>query len=416
MSQLRLIPPVIVASVLGGLLAVAIVLSSRAASALPPAGTDNFGVNAQVAITSLLGSETISFSGSVTITRDAPHSDNGTEVEDFHITDLHLSGLSATGFVSINQSPTVPSNGQLRSLQQQTQFPASSFFDLNIDAAIPASGQGSPVPFLVHNETALHIVPMSSGSEVSLASWPPFSVKYQQTPNPCIHMLNAQIQDPWLPAEICVTNVSVQLGEPNTATSTPGGPTTTATLSTPTASRTSTRTSTATRTSTPTRTATRTPTITNTPTITSTPTDTPTLGAPTETPTPTATLTPTSTASATVPASVTPTQAATATPTATVNVAPTATTTPTPTTTSTATATLIATATPSPTPHLAGDANCNNHVDAIDAALILQFAAGLFHSLPCSGAADVNHDGRVNSVDSALILQFVAGLLERLPV
>ena len=69
-------------------------------------------------------------------------------------------------------------------------------------------------------------------------------------------------------------------------------------------------------------------------------------------------------------------------------------------------------ATPLPPP---GDASCDGTVDSIDAALILQFSAGLLGSLACQEFADVNSDGTVNSIDAALILQFTAGLLDSLP-
>lgn len=72
---------------------------------------------------------------------------------------------------------------------------------------------------------------------------------------------------------------------------------------------------------------------------------------------------------------------------------------------------------PSPTPlPPVGDANCNGSVDSIDAALVLQYGAGLVASLPCQVFADVNEDSTVNSIDAALILQFNAGLIPSLPV
>ncbi len=76
------------------------------------------------------------------------------------------------------------------------------------------------------------------------------------------------------------------------------------------------------------------------------------------------------------------------------------------------TSTPVATATPDVSP---GDANCDNTVNAVDAALVLQFNAGLLSSLSCAGGADVNHDGSINSIDAALILQLTAGLLGSLP-
>jgi len=75
-----------------------------------------------------------------------------------------------------------------------------------------------------------------------------------------------------------------------------------------------------------------------------------------------------------------------------------------------------ATPAPAPTPAgLNGDANCDRTVNAIDAALDLQFSAGLATSLPCQQNADANHDGSVNAIDAALVLQYVAGLIHSLP-
>jgi len=74
-------------------------------------------------------------------------------------------------------------------------------------------------------------------------------------------------------------------------------------------------------------------------------------------------------------------------------------------------------ATPTTTPSLGrGDVNCDDNVNSIDAALLLQFIAGLLASLDCDDAADVNQNGVVNSIDVAIMLQFVAGLVARLPV
>ena len=59
-----------------------------------------------------------------------------------------------------------------------------------------------------------------------------------------------------------------------------------------------------------------------------------------------------------------------------------------------------------------GDANCDGEVSSMDAALILQFTAGLLGDLPCN--ADANGDGNIDAIDAALVLQFTAGLLESL--
>ena len=72
------------------------------------------------------------------------------------------------------------------------------------------------------------------------------------------------------------------------------------------------------------------------------------------------------------------------------------------------------TSTPPPN-GLVGDANCDDAVNAIDAAFILQFGAGLIGGLPCADRADANQDGDVTAVDAALVLQFGAGLIGMLP-
>ena len=64
---------------------------------------------------------------------------------------------------------------------------------------------------------------------------------------------------------------------------------------------------------------------------------------------------------------------------------------------------------------LVGDANCNDTVNAIDAAIILQHDAGLLATIPCADLADVNGSGEANALDALLVLQYDAGLLDQLP-
>ncbi|MCH8009353.1 MAG: dockerin type I repeat-containing protein [Chloroflexi bacterium] len=63
-----------------------------------------------------------------------------------------------------------------------------------------------------------------------------------------------------------------------------------------------------------------------------------------------------------------------------------------------------------PVPFVRGDANCDREIDSIDAALVLQFNAGLITSVACPRVADVNQDDKVDSRDAAIILQIEAAL------
>ena len=184
-----------------------VVLPLRApAYALPPAGTDVLDVVGQVSVVSRLGTETISLAGTITIVRGNPQLDGGVEVVSAEIVSLSLAGESVTGPVTVSESPTFASTGEIRSLQPPPdQFPASSFFDVFIEVAVPAS----PSPTVtLHNEAPLHIVPMSGGSEVSLSRWPPSGVTYRVEPSPCVPLL------PSAPKEICVTSLSFTLDPP----------------------------------------------------------------------------------------------------------------------------------------------------------------------------------------------------------
>ncbi|MCH7579897.1 MAG: hypothetical protein IIB22_06595 [Chloroflexi bacterium] len=118
---------------------------------------------------------------------------------------------------------------------------------------------------------------------------------------------------------------------------------------------------------------------------------------PTETETPVPTLP--------MPPSPAPSETDTPVPTDTAVPGPVETDTPVPTNTP------VPTSTPA---GLRGDVNGDGQIDAIDAALVLQFGAGLLPALPNFDRADVNGNGMVDAIDAALILQFSAGLLNTL--
>lgn len=63
-----------------------------------------------------------------------------------------------------------------------------------------------------------------------------------------------------------------------------------------------------------------------------------------------------------------------------------------------------------------GDVNCSGNTDAIDAALLLQIAAGFNFILQCAEEGDVNANGSIDSIDAALVLQYAAGLIPVWPL
>lgn len=85
------------------------------------------------------------------------------------------------------------------------------------------------------------------------------------------------------------------------------------------------------------------------------------------------------------------------------------------------TLTLSGDATPTPTPLPStptqtpakglGDVNNDASVNSIDAALVLQYIAGLLGSLANPSSADVDASGAIDSIDAALILQYSAGII-----
>lgn len=502
MARARFFWTALGALLIAGVLAIAGLLPlTPPARALPPAGIDRLNVTAEVSIVSRAGPETFELSGTADFQRSDPTLDGDVEVVDVEIIALNLEGESVTGPIVVSESDTLTSTGEIRSLQPPPdQFPASSFLDVFIMAQIPYVGsRSSPT---VHNEEPIHLVPMVDGSEVSLDDWPPEGVTYQTEPFTASG--SYALPQTWppgepgcsggvpllpqLPAKICLTSLSVLIGELKvpTPTLTPCPPD----VCTPT------------------------PTPTDTPTDQATPTRTPTAGAtPTGTPVcpPVVATNGVYSDALQAPLSIPDNDVAgvvdcfTISDTTviddlevTVDVshtfvgdlvivlghlsAETGT-----------TVTLIdrpgvpalslgcssddidvtlddEASAPAedacgsdpaiagrlrPNEPLAtfdgesigggwtiriadrasadlgtlngwslilngaggltGDATCDGRVNSIDAALVLQFGAGLIESLPCQANADTNGDTFVNSIDAALILQYDAGLIDSLP-
>jgi hypothetical protein len=257
-------------------------LSFTSAPAYPPGGLDTFpsGANLTVEMGGLTVNVTLN--GPTTVRRGDPEDTNhdGRIEVKTEILEMRLTGNGPAGPLSLHQSSTRPSRGQIEQLTPGTDFPANSFFDIFVELDIPGVGP-------VHNEDPVHM-------RTDIRAIPPELAYYRPPDSIAVPLLDANgrpvgslthaLHIPLPPYEKLIVFVNHKLKTPTptaTRTRTPTPPPTR--TATPTATRTRTATPTVTRTPTPTRTPTATSTA--TPTVTHTPTATPT-----------ATLTPTATA------------------------------------------------------------------------------------------------------------------------
>ena len=168
-----------------------------AALALPPAGMDTVSVAGQVNITGRTGQEAIALSGTVTIQRATPHMKGGVEASNAEITALSLTGTSVTGPVTVTESPSLVSNGEVRSISG-TEFPATSFFNVYAVVTMPAAPNPS---ITLHNTVPIEF------TNPSVNGWPPYNALYTANHNPCI-LLQPSIQNP---AQTCIAGATMSL-------------------------------------------------------------------------------------------------------------------------------------------------------------------------------------------------------------
>ena len=72
-------------------------------------------------------------------------------------------------------------------------------------------------------------------------------------------------------------------------------------------------------------------------------------------------------------------------------------------------------ATPAAPPDSRGDVDCSGRADSIDVLLLLQTDSAKIAPPACHASGDVDNDGVVTVIDAAIILQYVAGVLGALP-
>ena len=172
-------------------------MPGRQVFALPPGGTDALTVSAQAHLTSRLGQETIFFAGQATIVRSDPYMDGSVEVVDLEIVSLVLNGNSVTGPVTITQSPTLASLGEIRG-----DWPSPPSMDMFLEISAPAS----PNPTIsLHNDASIHVQTMYQGSPIAISTWPPTAVPWEADLATCAPLM------PTLPKDVCITELSFTL-------------------------------------------------------------------------------------------------------------------------------------------------------------------------------------------------------------
>ncbi|MEX2159275.1 MAG: hypothetical protein WEB04_07735 [Dehalococcoidia bacterium] len=182
------------------LAAAAALLPSSAGAAFPPIGQDILPVTGSVSVSSNLGSETFPVTGTATIDRQDPHMEGAIEVEDMEIVALDLDGTSLIGDIEIHESPSLTSSGEIRALQAGQSYPASSTFDVYIQAIVPAN----PDP----TQTLSNNVPLvMTPSPNQLFNWPHGGITYHADTTPCVPLV------PTLPLNECITALSITVAQ-----------------------------------------------------------------------------------------------------------------------------------------------------------------------------------------------------------
>lgn len=179
---------------------------SVSAAPLPPAGSDQLDVTGAVGVTSRLGSETFSLTGTATIDHGAPYMAGGVQVADLTLSDLNLTGNSLIGTIAITESTATASTGTLTgNMPPPESLPASAAFNVFIYAVAPAN----PSPTItLYNTTPLYMVPTENGSPVPVELWPPRKATFVADTMPCVPLL------PTLPLDACITSLTVTLRLP----------------------------------------------------------------------------------------------------------------------------------------------------------------------------------------------------------
>jgi len=139
-----------------------------------------------------------------------PRIEDSREVVDVQLAQLHLSGASQLGLVTVSEREDAVhvSQGEIRSLQSGAQFPASSYLNLFANISAPDTPFGA---LSLHNDDALQLVPWENGGEASLTRWPPFGVQYRKADQgaACVPLSDDSGTPPGL--SLCISGLSLDI-------------------------------------------------------------------------------------------------------------------------------------------------------------------------------------------------------------
>ena len=166
--------------VVAALAGISTVVAADGVRAVPDQNDYALPVSADIDVLTRFGAQHVVLTGTMALHTGEPYRDGDDKVIDVQVTQLVLTGASLLGRVTVGeQRDGRVSQGEIRSLQPDAQFPASSFLDLYADVAAPDAPVG---PLSLHNDAALRLVPWAGGGEAPLADWPPLGVRLRLLP------------------------------------------------------------------------------------------------------------------------------------------------------------------------------------------------------------------------------------------
>ncbi len=167
-------------------------------------------VTATVDVFTRFGEQYVVLTGWMELDTGKPRIEDSREVVGVQLAQLHLTGASQLGLVTVSERNDAVhvSQGEIRSLQSGAQFPASSYLDLYADISAPDTPVGA---LSLHNDDAIQLVPWENEGEASLTRWPPFGVQYREADQgtACVPLFDDSGTAPKL--GLCISDLSLDI-------------------------------------------------------------------------------------------------------------------------------------------------------------------------------------------------------------